>query len=137
MTYQPIFWGRQMWHSMHMVALSFPDNPTQEQQEKFRNFYESIANVLPCPTCAANYGKKLKEYPIQLDSRDSLFRWTVDIHNMVNKKNGKRELSYDEAIKEVGKNAKNNIPKGLGDYKGLLLLSIVVVGAVWFLKIKQ
>jgi hypothetical protein len=42
-----------------------------------------------------------------LESREELFEWTVDIHNSVNRDNGKRELTYEEAKRQIFKNAEN------------------------------
>ena len=53
--------------------------------------------MLPCRICRENYEKHLKLYPIRLNSRLALFHWTIDIHNAVNKNEGKKTLSYKEA----------------------------------------
>jgi hypothetical protein len=43
-----------------------------------------------------------------MTNRAELFRWTVDIHNEVNIDNGKRTLSYSEALLAIEENAKDN-----------------------------
>lgn len=59
-----------------------------------------LQNVLPCPSCGTNLEGHMTKHPIEshLKSRDSMVTWMVDIHNMVNAKNGKKELSLDEVM---------------------------------------
>ncbi len=39
-----------------------------------------------------------KHNHLRLENRDSIIRWTVDLHNRVNNSLGKREWTYDEAV---------------------------------------
>jgi hypothetical protein len=50
-----------------------------------------------------------------MNNREELFRWTVDIHNSVNRDNGKMEISYEEAERQINKNA-NAEPKVYSNY---------------------
>jgi len=43
----------------------------------------------------------MKEHPINLTNNRELFNWTVEMHNLVNKQNGKKTLTYDKAFSEV------------------------------------
>jgi len=52
-----------------------------------------------------HYTVKFQNTPPNLNSREELFRWTVDVHNEVNRDNHKPELSYAEALAEVHRNA--------------------------------
>ena len=97
---KPIVWGPHGWKFMHYVSLGYPQEPTENDKRNYKDFYTSLQNVLPCATCQGNYKKNLSELPIDnaLQSRDSLVKWVIDIHNKVNKETNKRELGYDEAI---------------------------------------
>lgn len=106
MGYSPKLWGSQAWHFIHMVALSYPEKPTDEVKQKYYNFFESLGYNLPCPTCSYHYREKFKKNPPRLESKESLFEWTVDIHNSVNRDNGKPEITYAEAIEQIQKNAR-------------------------------
>jgi hypothetical protein len=108
MGYSPEIWGRQGWHFIQMVALAYPENPTQEDKEEYSKFFESLKHVLPCPFCSMEYANNWEQHPINLDSRDKLFHWTVDMHNEVNKKNNKRVLNYDEAYGAISQNCQVN-----------------------------
>lgn len=111
MGYAPEAWGRQAWHFIHMVALAYPPEEvlTDEVREKYYNFFESLGKTLPCPTCANHYKEKFQKNPPRLKNSKELFQWTVDIHNAVNRDNGKRELTYEEALKEVVKNSERKV----------------------------
>ena len=92
-------WGPAAWLFIHSVALCYPPKPTSTDMINYKNFFTSLKNVLPCKICRKNYNEHLTVRPIRLDSRLSLFHWTIDIHNEVNKKENKRVLSYEEVHK--------------------------------------
>ena len=99
-TIGPNIWGPHGWNFLHYVSLGYPQEPTENDKRYYKDFYTSLQNVLPCATCQGNYKKNLSELPIDnaLQSRDTLVKWVIDIHNKVNKETNKRELGYDEAI---------------------------------------
>jgi hypothetical protein len=108
MGFNPILWGSQAWHFIHFVAISYPENPTKQDKVKYNKFFQSIGDVLPCPTCGKNFQEKIKKYPPNLESRQKLFEWTVDIHNAVNAENGKKIISYETAFEEIWVNSKDD-----------------------------
>lgn len=92
-------WGPPLWISIHNVALGFPENPTTADREQYRQFYELLGYVIPCQKCATNYRQHTSDLPIDqfLFNRKDLFRWTVLLHNIVNKSLGKRQWTFEEA----------------------------------------
>lgn len=114
----PLVWGREAWHFIHLVALTYPAKPTQDDVREYHQFFESLGSVLPCEICAYHYREKIKDNPPKLGSQMELFEWTVDIHNSVNKDNKKKIYTYDEAFKEVNKNLrdKGKKPKEYSNY---------------------
>jgi len=95
---EPEIWGPHAWQFLHSITLSYPDNPTLEDKNNHAQFFNSIQNILPCQSCRDHYTQNLQALPIEqhLDNKESLFRWSVDLHNRVNVMNNKREYSYDE-----------------------------------------
>ena len=91
MRFPPSVWGPIFWHTIHVTALSYPSEPTYAQKRAAKEFYESLAQLIPCPVCREHYQTHLQKMPISphLDRREDLFRWTVDLHNEVNKMLGK------------------------------------------------
>lgn len=101
----PNSWGPQGWHFLHAIAFTFPENPNEDQRVQYQNYFHSLAHVLPCELCRENFKKKLIHTPPPMDNGTNMFKWTVDLHNEVNKANGKPELSYDQAFEEFKKNS--------------------------------
>jgi hypothetical protein len=100
MKFPPTVWGPFFWHTIHIVALGYPKNPTYTDKKCAKEFYESLAYLLPCSLCREHYQEHLKKNPINtfLDSRTDLIKWTIEIHNQVNKKLGKTEWSLEEVL---------------------------------------
>lgn len=99
----PDIWGRHLWFSIHFIALDYPVNPTASDRANYQHFFENLWKVIPCYKCSQNYQKHLQVLPLvsengdYLVSRDTLFAWTVALHNEVNKMLGKPEMSLDDA----------------------------------------
>ena len=97
----PEIWGPSGWIFLHTITFNYPINPTPEQKIKHKELFENLSYTLPCARCAQHYSNNLKKYSLDnaLETRDKLINWLIDIHNEVNKKNGKRIYSYDEVKK--------------------------------------
>jgi hypothetical protein len=95
---EPTRWGPHLWFYLHTISFNFPDNPTHLQKTQHLDFYNSLGNTIPCEKCKNHYASHLQTQPPRLENRDSIIRWTVDLHNRVNKSLGKREWTYDEAV---------------------------------------
>jgi len=100
MRFPPSVWGPILWHTIHVTALSYPSNPTYAQKKAAKEFYESLAELIPCPVCREHYKVHIQKLPLtpHLDRRADLFRWTVELHNEVNQMLGKPIVSETESI---------------------------------------
>ena len=108
----PAVWGPLFWHTIHIVAIGYPQSPSYAQKRAAKEFFESLSFLIPCPVCREHYQTHLQKSPISphLDSRDDLFKWTVYLHNEVNKVLKKPVLLESEVIyfyKRVGARGKN------------------------------
>ena len=97
---KPSIWGPHGWKFLHYVSMGYPTNPSYEDKSNYKNFYHSLQYVLPCEKCAMNYKQNLRKLPIDnnLESRDSLVKWVIDIHNLVNDELGKDKVDYEKAL---------------------------------------
>jgi len=95
----PEEWGSEAWKFLHYVALVYPKNPSDEDKKNYKNFFYSLQHVLPCSKCSENYKEHLQKIPIEeaLNNNDTLFKWTIDIHNEVNLMTNKDKFTYDKA----------------------------------------
>lgn len=98
----PQVWGPPTWFFLHSMTLSLPKEVPAERQLALKAIMENLPQVLPCPPCGQNLAKHMEKVPIEphLGTRDSLVRWMVDLHNMVNRDIGKPELTQEEALRE-------------------------------------
>jgi hypothetical protein len=81
-------WGKHAWKFMHYVTMGYPENPTEEHKNNYKNFFISLKYVLPCSICAKHYEENLEKLPLTdqvLSNRNNLIKWGIDLHNMVNK----------------------------------------------------
>ena len=109
----PRVWGPHAWDFMLAVAMTYPDDPNEQIANNYRNFYHSLANILPCLVCRDHYVENLKELPIDdyLGNSKLLSKWVVKMHNIVNRITKKRIVGYEEALKLFVANNKNKIEK--------------------------
>jgi hypothetical protein len=100
MLFPPTVWGPFFWHTIHIVAIGYPKNPTYIDKKCAKEFYESLAYLIPCSVCRTHYKEHITSNPLTpfLDSRTDLIKWTVDIHNSVNKMLGKPEWTMEEVM---------------------------------------
>ena len=120
-------WGPSGWKFMHYIALKYPKEPTEDDKKNYFNFYNNLQFVLPCIKCAEHYKENLQILPLEksLTNNIELFKWTVDIHNLVNTKLDKTTLTYEEAIKLYLDNPNENYDKLIIGAVVLLLLIII------------
>ena len=97
----PTIWGPKLWFFIHSLALNFPDNPTYQDIRHYEEFFNSLKFIIPCEKCRFHYKERLEKSPIinHLKNSDVLFKYTVDLHNDVNKSLNKKIYTYEEVVK--------------------------------------
>jgi hypothetical protein len=138
----PTVWGPFFWHTIHIVALGYPKNPTYTDKKCAKEFYESLAYLVPCAVCREHYKEHLQKNPLTpyLDSRADLLKWTVLIHNEVNKMLNKptwTEQQIVEYYERLGKRDRSPIwtkeDMAEVDYKSYIkgfLTGTVIIGGI-------
>ena len=94
----PKKWGPNTWNFLESCVIGYPDNPTNENKNNFKNFFYSLIDVLPCEKCRFNYKIHINKYPLTdeiLSNKDDLFKWILNIHNLSSKKN----YNFTDSIK--------------------------------------
>ena len=73
---------------LHFATLGFPENPTNDDKKKYKNFFHSNSNCITMwIMCFASYKKHLKEYPLTdniLSDKTKFISWCIKMHNLVN-----------------------------------------------------
>lgn len=97
----PKIWGPKLWFTIHTIALNYSDNPTYQDKRNHEDFFNNLTFMIPCDKCRIHFKERLNKYPViqHLDNSDSLFRYTILLHNDVNEMLNKPKLSYEEVVK--------------------------------------
>lgn len=93
MSIPPTKWGPHFWMTLHMACLGCQD------YKIIAAFVEGYKAIIPCLSCRLHFENVLTENPVPEDG--DFFRWSVDVHNIVNKSLGKPEFSYEEAMANI------------------------------------
>jgi hypothetical protein len=130
----PTVWGSKLWFFIHTIALNFPDNPTYQDIKNYESFFDNLKYIIPCEACRMHYIQRQNNNPVSkyLTDSNTLFKYTVDLHNEVNKSLDKRIFSYDEVAKLYRNhyNSNNSIKKMKNNIFNKKNLSIVVIIAI-------
>ena len=101
---KPEVWGPHAWIFLHSITLEYPNNPSSDDKLNVKNFMNSLGKVIPCQKCKVNFNNHLEKNPLTdeiLMSKSNLVKWLIDIHNSVNKMNNKKEMTYEESLKNL------------------------------------
>jgi hypothetical protein len=113
-------WGPHLWPALHAITFGYPVEPTEEQKEQYKIFFQSLAHVLPCKYCRESYSYYIISEPtiLNLDvlkNRSTLTKWLYDLHNRVNDKLGvKYNVTYDDIINKYESFRAKCIPNSNG-----------------------
>jgi len=96
-------WGTPYWQVAHAVTFLYPDEPSAEDKHRVLTFFKLLPFLLPCSICGLHFANTMRDkLPLTdevMSSRETLSRWLVDVHNMVNRRLEKREVAYDDVAK--------------------------------------
>jgi len=102
MRFDPDIWGPHYWFFLHTVAESYPLHPNKVTKRKYYDLIQNMPMFIPNDDISNKFSRLLDKYPVSpyLDSRESFVRWVHFIHNKVNHKLGKKEISLAYALDE-------------------------------------
>jgi hypothetical protein len=89
----PSKWGPHFWMTLHIACLGCQD------YKALSEFVEGYVYVIPCLSCREHFEQVLVENPVP--EAGDFFKWSVDVHNIVNRQLGKPEFSYEDALANV------------------------------------
>ena len=97
--------GRNIWILLHSSAAALKTN---EEVKTFKNMWESMVKIFPCPECKGHLVKMLKDPTLSNKYKDSntpqdINIWLWDVHNRVNRRLNKKIFSPvdDNQIKTI------------------------------------
>jgi hypothetical protein len=94
----PKIWGPHYWFFLHTISMSYPVHPNAVTKKKYYDFVQNIPLFIPVESMAGEFSKLLDQYPVQpyLDNKESFIRWMWFIHNKINKKLEKPQISLND-----------------------------------------
>lgn len=128
-------WGPTFWYIYHKIAISYDEekaNKNERYKKAYLIFYNNFDKILPCKKCSIHYHKLKKERKLInfIDSKEEFFKWSVDNHNIVNKRLKKKQFSLDEAKIKYNEPLKNNMIMKFMNYLFRLSLKYYNVGVI-------
>ena len=97
--YVPLYnWGRYLWGYIHTICVIDTEDMKTNVNLCLRRLH-SLKELIPCEICFKEYYDALEKINgLDVYKPMELFRWSWQLHNNVNKKLGKREIEYEEAV---------------------------------------
>ena len=94
----PKVWGPHFWFFLHTLAMTYPNHPNTITKKKYYELIQNLPLFLPVEEISSDFSKLLEQYPVTpyLDNRDSFVRWMHFIHNKINEKLEKPEVSLND-----------------------------------------
>ena len=136
----PTIWGPHYWFFLHTLAMTYPHHPNAVTKKKYYEFIQNLPLFLPVEEISSSFSKLIEIYPITpyLDNRDSFVRWMYFIHNKINEKLEKPQITLNEFYVNYYNQYKSQDEKLSEFYKirekliyGGIIVSIL--GAIYYL----
>jgi hypothetical protein len=115
--------------------MTYPIHPNAVSKKKYYDFIQNLPLFIPVENISSEFTRLLDMYPVvpYLDNRESLIRWMHFIHNKINQKLEKPQITLNEFYVKYYEQYKNNDTKLLGFFYKLrekiiylaILLSII------------
>ena len=136
----PKVWGPHYWFFLHTLAMTYPYHPNAVTKKKYYEFIQNLPLFLPVQEISSEFSKLIDKYPITsyLDNRDSFVRWMHFIHNKINEKLEKPQISLNDFFIKYYDEYKTNDEKLTQYYKlrdRAIYFGIIFscVGAIYYL----
>jgi hypothetical protein len=120
--------------------MTYPHHPNTVTKKKYYEFIQNLPLFLPVQEISSEFSKLIDKYPITpyLDNRDSFIRWTHFIHNKINQKLEKPQISLNEFyVKYYDEYKSDNIKAGeyykLKEKLVYSLIIVTIVGSIFYL----
>ena len=100
----PEVWGPSFWFVVHLGTIQYPTNPSPFWKGRMKQFITSFPIMVPCESCRdhaiAFIERNWNNIDAIVSSRNNVFEFFVKMHNMVNKKLNKPEMTISDAYKK-------------------------------------
>ena len=128
MDYDASVWGPHYWFFLDTIAMIYPTYPNDVVKKKYYNLIQNLPLFIPNYEISRNFEKILDLYPLKpyLDNKKSLIKWMNKVHNVINEKLEKPQMSLDSHYIHYY-NRYGKIPnKTFGKYRKYVTFFIVI-----------
>lgn len=97
------WWGARVWKLIHGFASNAPNPIPELYFTAYKSFIVTLSHLLPCKDCRAHLKNNLSNFPLEsnlVQTPEQLFRWSFNLHNVVNKMLKQPEWSWERAHNE-------------------------------------
>mgnify|MGYP001169143812 CR=1 FL=1 len=97
----PKEWGPIIWYLIHIITYGIPnDEYFKNYSNYYFQFFHSLKKIIPCPICRKHLGKMINNNDLlKCSTKEEIIIWCIDIHNQVNKRLSKSQITKDEIDK--------------------------------------
>ena len=84
-------WGPAAWFYFHSVMHHYPDDPSEKDIIRYRQFLLSFADTLPCEECREDFSALVNNYVTHDEyflGKRNMIEMGYELHNKVNEKIG-------------------------------------------------
>jgi hypothetical protein len=112
-------WGPSLWTYLHLLSISYPDKPTDDDKEEFKNFIKYIGLTLPCDICKNHYFSFMTEKRVEIGikNKQNFMELFWQLHNNVNKLNDKEQVDFNSFLEKYDKIIKYDENKHFNIFK--------------------
>lgn len=139
--FDPKTWGPNFWFFLQTIAMTYPIHPNETSKKKYYDLITNLPIFLPNSEFGNQFSGLIDQFPITpyLDSRESFMRWINFIHNRINIRLGKPEISFELGIEmykqhyapKVEYSVEKEMMKQRVVYISIILLLIALIGFVY------
>jgi hypothetical protein len=96
--HKPDIIGPGVWCIIHSYGYNATDEPSKK---RFKEFIEYLSENFPCKKCRKHLAKYAIDHPLKdcWNMKDGLFKWSWEMHNVLNKYLKKSQLDFETAYK--------------------------------------
>ena len=134
----PEIWGPHYWFVLFTISMTYPQNPNTVTKKKYYEFIQNFPLFMPSQEIGNNFSRLLDKYPVEpyLSDRLAFMKWVHFIHNKINAKLDKPEISFHDSLESYYNHYK---PKEIVNHEWIKkkkkMIQIATLISIFFLTI--
>lgn len=110
-------WGPAKWTALESEILTLPAKLDEHEFCMFKVYLALNARYLPCINCARHFEEHIQRMPNTdiMRTRAGLLKWLTDVHNDVNRRKHREQLTHAEIMSVLSAKASSTAPAGNDD----------------------